>query len=285
MAPLTLLRIGTAGLWLGYSMLLPSFFVLFLPFSYLWNGHSLSEAYAAVGGLPNQLLAAALLFAGVSLFRASAELRLQARKGKAPDAHTVMAQDRRPPILYLRSFSEDETQEPLNTSIPASDPISAVAALIFTRVLGSAAGAASTQEETLAKFMRRHGPLVAIGDPREDLPDLGAARLYVDDCKWQLAVLELMAKSRLVVIRPGTGQGLQWEIKQAIEKVPSEKLVLWLPRHSRVDDDSSDALECIRKLLPASVASGLPDIEPKTPCLCFGPAWTKPSLKRLQNLL
>jgi len=102
-------------------------------------------------------------------------------------------------VLYLRSFQSD------------------------TWMLGQGV---TSEEEQLAKALRRVGELIAIGRPSEKLPLPGAVRMYVSDAEWQSAVTEHMASARVVVLRAGAGNGLFWELREAISKIPPEKLVI-----------------------------------------------------------
>jgi len=69
------------------------------------------------------------------------------------------------------------------------------------------------------------GPVIAIGKPGEPLPELGAARLYVGDADWKAKVIDLMARSRLVIIRTGSTPNLEWEIEQAMTRVPRQQIL------------------------------------------------------------
>ena len=73
--------------------------------------------------------------------------------------------------------------------------------------------------------MTRVGPVVAIGKPGEPLPELGAARLYVGDADWKAKVTDMMARSRLVIIRTGSTPNLEWEIEQAMMRVPRRQIL------------------------------------------------------------
>ena len=55
-------------------------------------------------------------------------------------------------------------------------------------------GFEKTYEERLARTLRKVGPFVAVGDPTERLPLLGAARMYAADEEWQETVDELTAR-------------------------------------------------------------------------------------------
>ena len=83
----------------------------------------------------------------------------------------------------------------------------------------------------LRAALKNVGPLVAVGKPiveeEEQLPPLGAARLYLPHDEWKDRVAELMSISRLVIIETGTissqhniiypeyTEGLKWEMSTA----------------------------------------------------------------------
>ena len=119
-----------------------------------------------------------------------------------------LAEDDRPPVLYLRSFKA-ERRAAWTTS--------------FT-VRG-----VTTEEEQLAEVINRVGPLVAIGAPGEKLPQLGAARGYFDDGDWKNQVRSLMKKARLVIFRAGDTEGFWWEVREAVKIVRPEKLLFLIP--------------------------------------------------------
>ena len=114
-------------------------------------------------------------------------------------AETIQSIDR-PPVLYLRSFEDDQRG---------------------ARIKGSL-----TEEEHLAKVLSQFGPFVAIGRPGEALPEAGAARVYVDDVNWQSAVQELLGKANMVIVRTGRTMGLDWEIERAVRLLRPQQLVL-----------------------------------------------------------
>ena len=119
------------------------------------------------------------------------------------------------PVLYLRSFKDDE--------ISSSSTIGGLfwishGSMSFFSVL--------TEEEQLAKSFNDFGTFLAIGRPTENLPEVGAIRIYVEDEKWKDVVTDLMCRSKVVVIRVSDTKGLLWEINQAMSRVPPEKLVL-----------------------------------------------------------
>jgi len=160
-------------------------------------------------------------------------LAMTGRKKLAAIAADSIALDLRAPVLYLRSFEDDET---------VADAIVQKGFIQF-----------STEEEQFGKVLNRIGPFLAIGDPRESLPDLGAARIYVDNLSWRARVQELMAWARLVVLRASATEGLLWELKHAVAKVPPERLLLLIPADRKY-------YEAIRRVYDRWLPRPLPDL-------------------------
>jgi hypothetical protein len=125
------------------------------------------------------------------------------------------------PILYLRSFKDDEiTAKPIQSALFL---LLRFRPLLFT-ILDTA-----TEEEQLARALRFIGPVVAIGGPEEDKPGLGAVRLYAPNDKWQDTVISLMQSARLIVLRAGDTDGFWWELKSSSMYVNPERLLLLIP--------------------------------------------------------
>lgn len=152
------------------------------------------------------VIGVALLLVIMALFRRS-------RRHEAVSAAQAMADDPRPPVLYLRSFQDDGSVLLEDQGIPG------------VQALTRATSPASSEEE-LAQILQRIGPVVAIGKPGEKLPELGAARLYVSHDQWQAVVGALMRQAALVVVRVGKSPGVLWEIGQALTQIPRERLAL-----------------------------------------------------------
>jgi hypothetical protein len=93
---------------------------------------------------------------------------------KAPLADDVLERDKRPPILYLRSFEDDTSLYP-------------------------------DHERDLVAALAPFGPVIAIGRPGEFLQTLGAARAYCGD-DWKEQVRHWIDTCALVVIRIGESQ-------------------------------------------------------------------------------
>lgn len=126
------------------------------------------------------------------------------RQLRAVTAHELVTQDTRPPILYLRSFKDDNVE----SSVDYQEDL-----------------ALETAEEQLKRILSKFGPVIAIGQPGEEVPSLGAARFYVSDDEWQTVITNLMLRAQLVVLRIGFTKGFWWEWQTAIQKVKPDRLL------------------------------------------------------------
>ena len=160
-----------------------------------------------------------------SLFLVAAPTaRRRARRHEAAAAQSRLAQDPRPPVLYLRSFSADMST--------AEDPHRSFLPLLLIqpgRWIAVALSAGLTEEEYLAQALGGIGPVVAIGRPGEPLPELGAVRVYAAQDEWQAKVAEYMRTSKLVVLRLGATQGFRWEFQRSARDLDPTRLVLLVP--------------------------------------------------------
>ena len=136
-------------------------------------------------------------------------------------ANELQAQDFRPSILYLRSFQDDARmlQKP-TVLIPPTD----------SHDVGYRSTYEESVETSLGKALNEIGPLIAIGQPNTDLPDLGIPRESVGDgANWQDVVKIRMLSAPLVIARVGVTPGLSSELTELRRRVPPERIVLILP--------------------------------------------------------
>jgi hypothetical protein len=111
--------------------------------------------------------------------------------------------DARPPIIFLRSFSQDKIRLKVRTRDP-----------MLTFFVGLRR--AKQIDEILLETGAPYGPVIAIGDPGDPIPPLGAARIFVPDVKgqWQSVVRRLLKTSSAVVICPALSDSVAWEIAE-----------------------------------------------------------------------
>jgi len=89
-----------------------------------------------------------------------------------------------------------------------------------------------TAEDKLVSVLDNFGPVVAVGMPGEEIPPLGAVRLYFEDTEWRNKVEALIMISQLVVIEAGFTDALEWEISTAIRAHrPGQIIISFLSSH------------------------------------------------------
>lgn len=124
-----------------------------------------------------------------------------ARRSRASSAAEVLISDERAPVLYLRSFQEEEHGF---VTLPRKE------VLKYTSFLGTKTGV--TIEQYLSNAIQQQiGPFVALGDPLDYVPPEGAARVYESDDDWKAWFVDLARRASCIIIQPGDSQGLQWE--------------------------------------------------------------------------
>src|SRR5690606_10704798 len=108
-------------------------------------------------------------------------------------------------------------------------------------------------DELLLDHGSPYGPVIAIGDPRDPVPPLGAARVFVPERGngLQDVVRGLVDDSKCVVMCPNTGAGVQWELDLIASSAARVNVIfLASPELTR-----ADTLALFRRLVP-----NLPDI-------------------------
>ncbi len=124
----------------------------------------------------------------------------------------VRAWDARPPIVFLRTFDQDDERLPALVKHP------------LLRLPGGVS-TARTLDEILLEHASPYGPVIAIGDPRDPVPPLGAARIFVPEAGtgWQQVVSGLVRSSQAVVMCPNDTEGVKWEL-DLLAKLPDLKV-------------------------------------------------------------
>jgi FHA domain len=151
------------------------------------------------------------------------------------DADALLRSDTRAPILFLRSF-EDEEKLTFAQSGQA----------LFDYSL----------ETRLSRHFMHFGPFVAVGSPQDELPQLGAARARLSEDEWRGRVRQWMRSSQVILIYAGSTYWINWELTTLARRGHMHKVVLlipprrgWATRSRKVVDDIRARLTCVRGAL------------------------------------
>ena len=235
--------VGLRLIWLGVAIWVIPFLVLVV----LWLGGVDLGSWPSAIGLP--LFAVALLVV------------TRGRRMRVAGAERMLAADARAPIVYLRPFGADRAQ---------------IAKRMSSRVrMSPREGFEKTYEERLARTLRTVGPFIAVGDPTERLPLLGAARLYAADEEWRETVDELTARAGVVVLQAGESDGLAWEVRHVIELNAPERAILSLPLHAkRTEPSRQDRYDAFRRRFGDDFPRPLPEAIGHCQFAYFDADWT-----------
>jgi hypothetical protein len=163
-------------------------------------------------------------------------LLIRARRYFQIDADSLLAVDRRPPILFLRSFDDDE-------KLTYRGPNRAL--LDFSL------------ETRLSNHFSKFGPFIAIGSPKETVPQIGAARVLLSNDEWQPRVLHWMRDAALIIMYSGKTQWVNWELRKTIENACVTRLILMIPeikawRRSKRNKEISARVQQVRQVFKST---------------------------------
>lgn len=139
------------------------------------------------------------------------------RRLAMPVIKKTLEQDTRAPVLFLRSFQDDD----LPVRVHPKSKTSPAARLALLKD--------STFEDLIAWQAAEIGPVIAIGQPGTLLQPLGAVRDYFSDDEWQTAVLKRINISAAVIFVVGRSPGAQWELAQLRERGALGKTLFVFP--------------------------------------------------------
>jgi hypothetical protein len=168
------------------------------------------------------------------------------RRMRLGGAERVLTEDARAPIVYLRPFGADRAE---------------IAKRMSSRVrIAPSERVVKTYEERLARALRKIGPFVAVGDPAERLPLLGAGRMYAADEDWQATVGELIGRAGVVLLHTGEGDGFDWEVHHVIGRCAPERAILSLPLDaSRKEPSRQERYDAFRRRFGHDFPRPLPE--------------------------
>jgi hypothetical protein len=149
-----------------------------------------------------------------------------ARRLGSAEASRLMLRDTRPPVLYLRSFGDDDLK--VRTATMGRPSL----------VEQFSPGRFDSFEEVVVRHLSRVGPVVAINPPGTKLAPLGAARETLTSADWQSAVASRMARSSLIVcVAPpeSVTEGFLWELQAVSASRYWRKTLIVVPPVSAED--------------------------------------------------
>lgn len=202
-------------------------------------------------------------FSGVGfvVYAVSLWLFTLGRRMRISGAERVLAEDARPPIVYLRPFGTDRAE---------------IARRLSSWVrISPREGFEKTYEQRLARTLHEIGPLVAVGDPTERLPLLGAARTYAPDESWQETVDELTGRAGVVMLHAGESEGFAWEVHHVVALNAPERVILSLPLDAgRKEPSRQERYAAFRRRLGDVFPRPLPEAIGHCQFLYFDADWT-----------
>jgi hypothetical protein len=169
-------------------------------FATFWGGELVSKVtgnpkHAEIAAfMLEQALTVGLFFTGAWFFNRGRRMRL-------PSLKEALDEDKRPPILFLRSFNDEDMALPKQKESRSINPqvwqhLGIAIILLVPRFIRFLMGRETTRlEEHLGWFFRERGPFVAIGKPGDRIITPGAARAYLGKEDWRVFVDELMVRS------------------------------------------------------------------------------------------
>lgn len=143
-----------------------------------------------------------------------------ARRARTATAQERVNLDWRLPVLFLRSFSQDDEYAVRDWS-----------RILLRPFLGGSMFISF--EEFIAPAIHQHlGPVIALGNPNDYLPSIGAAKDYFDNDKWFHEFSGLAKRARCICVLEGVSRGLRWELEWLHDNAHPTKLFILTHVHS-----------------------------------------------------
>jgi hypothetical protein len=157
-----------------------------------------------------------LMWVGIiSLFALGAGVRYMGRLLTRVSAESLATTDPRPPVLFLRSFLDDQ----IKLKRPRR---------LFFRWLLGLGEPSPTLDHVLVEEGIGVGPIMALGVPGAP-PPFGAARTYFNAEEWQTGVEQFVREARAIVIVADDTEGVVWELSHIRQAGYSRKTLYYLP--------------------------------------------------------
>jgi hypothetical protein len=170
------------------------------------------------------LLTLGFILASTAFWALGFILLLKARQYFQVAADSLLADDKRAPILFLRSFADDPDPRPFFARRDERAPF-------YLRSLASLARWIDFSIETrLANHFTYFGPFITVRSPRDSVPLPGAARVKLTQEAWQETVRGWIGGSRLILMFAGVTHWVNWELAQVLNAGVTAKLIVFFPR-------------------------------------------------------
>jgi hypothetical protein len=138
---------------------------------------------------------------------------IYADRAKSPSLSEIQNTELRPPVLYLRSFDQEEH---IFAEVARKDIDEYTKYPIYRFGV-------TIEQFFLKQINQTIGPFFALGNPEDYVAPEGAHRLYAEDGKWKKDFHKLCQQSFCIIMQPGASKNLIWELQairatSAIEK-------------------------------------------------------------------
>ncbi|MEM9059108.1 MAG: hypothetical protein AAGD13_01480 [Pseudomonadota bacterium] len=244
---------GVANCVNYWRLFMVSLFVCLLPYMFssmfpmgraaltaIWRGEHLAEAFRLLAiGVGTILLVFLLLMSIPWFVKITGRIAIRvARTFMRTSLQKIQHQDARAPVLFLRSFLNDQV------ALPAKG-------FSLERWLLDGASQGMTLDYLVLGEGTTVGPTVALGNPDDPAPPYGVARGYFTHDTWQEAVAGLCEDASAIVMVLDTTAGVKWEIGHIVQRdYLAKTLFLLAPEDIGTDHGTAmlaDALSRITK--------------------------------------
>lgn len=185
-----------------------------------------------------------LIFTATCLAIAVFFLRMIAKRTSPGSASEILQRDARPPVVFLRSFSDDRVG--LN---PRS-------LFLFDRILNLAINPTDLDRMLVLEFST-YGPVIAVGDPKSPVKTFGVYRDFLnDEQSWQSYVHTNVIKAAAIVVVPDFAKdgldlsdGVKWELTLIRRLGLLDKTLVVVPSKYSKSDQNARLWSQIAKVL------------------------------------
>jgi hypothetical protein len=77
--------------------------------------------------------------------------------------------------------------------------------------------------------LTKAGPLISLGNPRDNLQKLGAARRYAGQADWKPIFQDYVTRANMIALLAEDANWLEWEVGEVLRLLRGDRLVLLFP--------------------------------------------------------